>query len=260
MLTYPQLQTGALCQFPVVRKRRTRTVANVAADGTRFTYADAGGGSIEWRLAYNSLSDAELTALQTFQATAEGSLNGFTFVDPAANLLAWSGDLSNTAWNKDPLMTLSGGIADALGGTDGWRAANGGGGEQSLAQTLNAPGGYLYCFSVYARAEQSTSLTLTAGGRSVAYPVGVGWSRLEVAGAGDVNADAVTFAIGLAAGATVELFGPQVEAQAAASVYKASTTGGVYEHARLDGDALEWTSTDLNRHSVTVSIFYANHL
>lgn len=260
MLIYPQLQTGALSQFPVVRKRSTRTVTNVAADGSRFTYADAGGGRIEWRLSYRGLSDEELAALQAFHALAEGSLNDFTFVDPAANLLAWSGDLSNAAWGKDPLVTVSGGITDAFGGTGAWRAVNSGSGQQCITQTLNVPGGYLYSFSVYARAGQETHLILNAGGHSGTYSVGTGWTRLQLSRPGDASADSVTFAIGLAAGASLELFGPQVEAQGSPSAYQASTTGGVYEHARLGGDALQSTSTDMNRHSATVTIFYANHL
>jgi hypothetical protein len=43
-------------------------------------------------LSYTALSDAELAALEQFFASAQGTLNGFTFLDPAANLLAWSED------------------------------------------------------------------------------------------------------------------------------------------------------------------------
>jgi hypothetical protein len=51
-----------------------------------------------------------------------------------------------------------------------------------------------------------------------------------------------------------------VEAQTAASGYKATTLGGVYEDAHLGDDVLAITSTDVNRNSCTVKITHANHL
>jgi hypothetical protein len=70
----------------------------------------------------------------------------------------------------------------------------------------------------------------------------------------------LSFGLELPAGATVAAMGFQAEAQAGASVYKETTTGGVYENARLADDALAITATDVNRHSATVNIIYANHL
>jgi hypothetical protein len=53
----------------------------------------------------------------------------------------------------------------------------------------------------------------------------------------------------------------QVEPQAGASLYKATTTtGGVYENARFRDDVLSLTTTGINCHSATVNIIYANHL
>ena len=70
----------------------------------------------------------------------------------------------------------------------------------------------------------------------------------------------IRFAIEIGAGATVDVYGLQVEAQAGASGYKASTRGGVYEDAHLGDDVLTITTTDVNRHSCTVKIIHANHL
>ena len=260
MLVYPQLTTGALSQFPVIKKRGSRTGVNTAADGSRVVYADPAGGTLEWQPAYSGLSDTELNSMQTFHAAAEGSLNGFTFVDPAANLLSWSEDLSNSAWALAPLLTVSGGAADPFGGTAGWHVNNGGAGPQSIAQTLNAPAGYLYCFSVYLRAAQAGTVTLLSGANRASYTLGPSWSRFELARRGDANAASILFGIELPAGSAVDVFGPQVEAQGAASLYKTSTTGGVYENARFLDDAFQFTSTDVNRHSTKVTIFYANHL
>ena len=260
MLVYPQLTTGALSQFPVMRKRNTRTVVNTAADGSRVVYADTTGGTVLWRLKYAELSDIELNALQTFHAAAEGSLNAFTFLDPAANLLSWSEDLANSCWVQAPLMNITGGVTDANGGTAAWHINNTGAGPQSLSQTLDAPAGYLYCFSVYLRSAQAVTVTLLSGTNRRSYAVGPTWNRLVLARPGNAGASSIQFGIELPANSAVDLFGPQVEAQAAASRYMPSTTGGVYENARFLDDTFRFTTTDVNRHTITLTVFYANHL
>ena len=58
----------------------------------------------------------------------------------------------------------------------------------------------------------------------------------------------------------MEIYGLQVEPQDSPSRYKPGTTGGCYENARLRDDMLTFTTTDMNRHSATVNIFYAHHL
>jgi hypothetical protein len=72
--------------------------------------------------------------------------------------------------------------------------------------------------------------------------------------------DATTFGLEFPAGADVEVAGMQVEAQAGASAYRATTGGGIYEGARLADDALEIATTGMNRHACMVRILYANHL
>src|SRR5271169_2060386 len=117
MPIYPQLGSGATSQFPVRKTRRTRTVVNQAADGSRIKLADPLGAVTEWDLTYTDLSDAEASALLAFYASVEGTLTGFTFLDPAGNLLAASDDLNQAAWQKDPMLSLTGSVSDPLGGT-----------------------------------------------------------------------------------------------------------------------------------------------
>ena len=127
MATYPQLGSGALSQFPVQKNRRARTVVNQAADGRTIKLADPAAKVTEWVLTYAELSDEEATALLGFFAATEGTLNGFTFLDPVGNLLAWSEQLDEAVWQKDPLLTLISGVADPRGGTQAWRLNYGGG-------------------------------------------------------------------------------------------------------------------------------------
>jgi hypothetical protein len=260
MATYPQLESGALSQFPVQKNRRARTVVNRAADGSTIKLADPAAKVTEWLLTYADLNDQEATALLGFFAAAEGRLNGFTFLDPAGNLLAWSDQLDQAVWQKDPLLSLTGGITDPRGGIQAWRLSNSGGAGQALGQTLAAPGEYRYCLSAYVRAATATSVGLTVGSRAVQRVLTKEWTRISWTSNGDAQASSVRFGIETGAGDVVEVYGLQVEAQTAASGYKASKLGGVYEDAHLGDDVLTITSTDANRHSCTVKIIHANHL
>ncbi len=254
MLVYPQLATGALTQFPVRKRRQMRTVVNPAADGSAVKLADPAAEITEWRLEYAGLTDAEAAALEQFFEAAEGTLNGFTFVDPVGNLLAYSEQLNDAAWSADPMLTATAGDPGV------WHLANTGAAAQGITQTLAVPGGYVCSLSVYLRAAQTTSASLVAGAGSRGISVGNAWQRFQYTVSVDAATQTTTFGLQLPAGAAVDAQGFQVEAQPGASVYKATTTGGVYENARLGDDTLAITATDVNQHSATVNIIYANHL
>jgi hypothetical protein len=254
MLVYPQLATGALSQYPVRKRRRVRTVMNTAGDGSTIKYADPGAGTTEWELEYDGLTDGELAVLMAFFEEAEGTLNGFTFLDPTGNLLAWSDELDHAAWQRDPLLA----VQQVAAGT--WRLTNSGGAPQSIGQTLAAPGGYLYCVSVYARAAQAGTAALVAGGMRSNAAIGPEWRRITLAANGQAGEESIRFALEVSAGATVDVRGFQVEPQAGASGYKASTTSGVYANAHFRDDTFAFATLDVNRHSATVNIIHAEHL
>lgn len=253
MIAYPQLANGVISQYPVRKRRRQRTVINRAADGRSIRLADPTGESTEWLLVYSELSDDELTVLQQFFVSAEGALNGFTFLDPTANLLAWSEELTNAVWQRGPFLS-------ATAGTGLWTVSNSGGGPQSISQTISAPGDYLYCFSAYARAAESLEVTMTVGSQRAGRVVSGDWSRLVLTAKGDPGAESVNFGLEIPGGSAVDLRGIQAEAQPGASVYKMSSRGGVYEDARFGDDALTVVTTGPNRNSCTVKIIHANHL
>jgi hypothetical protein len=121
MLVYPQLPTGAIGQFPIHKSRHWRTVLNAAPDGSSIKLADPGGGTTEWQLQYGELSDGELFTLQQFFNSVEGTLIAFTFLDPLSNLLAWSNQLDQSAWEAGPFLGVSNGIADPTGGQAAWQ-------------------------------------------------------------------------------------------------------------------------------------------
>jgi len=222
--------------------------------------ADTSAELTEWQLDYVSLSDGEADALRQFFVTAEGTLNGFTFLDPAGNLVAWSAALEESVWERGPLLSIAGGVADPTGGTAGWRLTNSGAGAQSIAQTLAGPGEYVYCLSVYARSEASTPVTMMAGDNGAVRKITTDWNRISFTANGEAESSSISFGLELPAGASVEIFGIQVEAQTGASVYKATTRGGIYADARLGDDTLSITATGENRHSCTLNIIHAKHL
>ncbi|MGD0498509.1 MAG: hypothetical protein ABSC23_08730 [Bryobacteraceae bacterium] len=260
MLVYPQLGTGALSQFPIRKQRRMRTVVNTASDGSSIKLADPAGETTAWQLAYAGLTDGEIAALEQFFASAEGSLNGFTFVDPTANLLAWSGQLGNSAWARGPALSVTGGIADPAGGALAWRLTNQGAAAQTISQTLAAPGAYVYCLSAYARAATAGTVTMFVGANRADRTITTQWSRIVFTASGNASAASIGFGLEMPAGAVVDVFGIQAEAQAGASTYKSSTASGVYENARLLDDELKVTSNDVNSHSCTVNIIHVNDL
>jgi hypothetical protein len=240
--------------------RQKRTITNTLGDMSTIKLADPQAEIIHWRLEYSALSDAEVLNLQQFHLAAEGSLNVFTFLDPTANLFAWSDQLDNAVWSTDPFLTLTGGISDPTGGTNAWHLSNSGGAPQSILQTINAPGAYTYCVSAYGRAAVGGGVTILLGGDRTPLSLGSTWMRITTSGHGDPMASSIGFGLEVAAGESLDVFGMQVEAQPTASGYKSSSTGGVYEGAYLLDDTLSFTTTDVNRHSVTVNIAYANRL
>jgi hypothetical protein len=255
MRCFPQLLTGALCQYPIRKRRYSRTVVNRFLDGREIKLADGAGGSIEWQLSYQELSDEEATLLQSFFLDMEGNLQPFTFLDPTDNLLSWSEKFDEATWQRDGLLQLYGGLADPNGGTGAFRVRNAGGAGQKLRQTLNLPAGNYYSFSVWARAAAGKEIRLMRGLESCTRSLGASWERLVFAASSNDTGTTVEFAIELPPGATIDLFGAQVEAQIGASGYKKTTSaGGVHTNTRFAEGGLLMTATAPGRNGCLIRL------
>jgi hypothetical protein len=232
-----------MAQYPLHRHRQWRGITNTLESGETITLRDAPGGSIQWRLRYQELTDAEVAKLTGFFQTSRGEAGSFGFVDPFANLLGWSDDLSKPDWQK-ALLTVSGGLTDPLGMQRAWDVRNGNGAEQSLSQTLAIPGEYTACFSAYVRSDSVATVGIARGSKRVNMPAGPQWKRIQISGAGAEGAAESTFSIVLPAGNTVRVFGPQVEAQPSPSIYRSSgTAAGILEETRFLGGELKVVHT-----------------
>ena len=251
---FPQVASGAMAQFPVQRKRQWRAITNVLESGELISLADADGGQIEWRLSYQDLTDAEVANLTGLFAASGGEAIPFGFVDPFANLLGWSENLTQAGWQAGTL-TLTGGLGDPMGTLRAWAVQNSGGAEQRLSQTVGVPGVYTVCFSVYVRADFAGTVGLLRDSTRVNFPIGAQWKRIQISGPGASGAAQSTFSLAVGAGTTVRVFGLQVEAQPWPSPYRSTVAAaGILGETRFaDGDlAVTNTAPGLSACQVTL--------
>ncbi|MCC7176604.1 MAG: hypothetical protein IT159_15530 [Bryobacterales bacterium] len=259
MLYFPQLESGAMTQYPFVKQRIFRTVSNSLADGRTVKLGDPGATRILWEFTFEGLVEQERETLEEFFQTVEGRLRDFVLLDPADNLLAWSGDLEAASWSRGPLISLTGGLGDPEGGSGAFAAVNAGAAPQSIQQTVNAPGRYWYCFSVYARSSTSAAVSLfrSSGGvtEERVCALSAEWTRFVLSGRAESTAESVVFGVTLPAGAALELYGMQAEAQPAPSVYRKTTSRtGLYANARFEEDALSVRTDGPETHACRVRI------
>jgi len=256
---YPQLTTGAVAQFPVTRNTYLRTVANQLPSGYTIRMADTGFQKVQWRLRYSALTDGEQASIESLFEASEGQLNTFTFLDPTDNLLMWSEDWTQTVWTPDPLLQVTAGVSDPLGGTNAMQLTNTAQTTQRIIQNTNAPSSFVYCYSLYVRSAvpATIQLVVTATGQTNLTPVATGtaWTRVTYSGSLSVQQDAVAFGVQLPPGVQVDAFGAQVEAQPGAGLYKKTIDlGGVYTSTRFSSDLLLVTATAIDQNSCQINL------
>ncbi len=255
MLVFPQLITGASALYPVKRTSIQRTVVNTLGDGSTVIFADPDAAANQWELHASGITLDEWNAIQALFVATSGMWQTFTFLDPTGNLLAQSEDFSATAWTNGALIQLTPGVTDPFGTTRATAAVNAGEASEGITQTLAVPANFHYCLSVWAQSAGGSSVTLTMGGAQQTFALGPGWSRISFSTNLGTTATSVTFGAQLAAGASVNLFGMQAEAQLAASDYKMTTTrGGVFLKARFGTDQLTVTAQGTDVFDAVIAI------
>jgi hypothetical protein len=258
MIVFPQLSSGAMAQFPFLRRIAFRTLVNRAADGAEIRASDVDFAERVWLLSVNELSDQEWQEITDLFEQVEGRLQSFLFLEPGANLLSWPEQLSNPAWSMGAGLNVAGGQADPLGGTGAVHITSGGA-SGSVTQTLNAPASFRYAGSIWARTAQSGALLQVDDGASqlvqAAFDNSNQWRRYSVGYNLPSASEFVALRIVVPANSTVEVFGPQLEAQASPSPYKKTLDqAGVYPNARFDQDALGDRLIGVGRHSGEIRI------
>lgn len=262
MLVFPQLVTGAAALYPLMKRLVRRTAVNDLSDGSAVRLEDPDASTSEWELRAKGLTQTEAGSIEAlFDATA-GRWKTFTFLDPAGNLLANSEEFDAPVWSNGPLIQLTSGIADPLGTTRATRAINAGITVQGVTQALAAPGTFQYCLSVWARSQANSEVTLslsTAGSNvTKVFTLTGQWVRVTLSGNLSQNTEQVTFGVQMDAGASVDLFGMQVEPQPASSDYKRTgASGGVRSNARFAGDRIRVTAQSTDVYDAVIRIVSA---
>ena len=259
MLYYPQLMTGTVGQFPLTQRMTIRTVANELISGDAVRTSDPNEQLIRWQLQYSGLTDSEWLSIEQLFETMEGRLGTFTFLDPSNNLLSWSEDWTKSVWTADPLLQVVKGMQDALGGTNAMQLTNTSQTAQRIMQTVGGASWFQYCSSVYVRSDASctVALVISASGQELKNIIGTSqnWGRVVYPAMLAVTQDGIAFGLEIPAGARIQAFGAQLEAQAGASEYKKTDDHcGVYSKTRFDTDALQVTTDALGRNASAVSL------
>lgn len=252
MLVFPQLSTGASALYPAERKYLARTVVNALADGSAVVFSDPDAATREWDLRANGLTLAEWTSIEALFQAVSGRLGAFTFLDPVSNLLVRSEEFNTPVWNNSPLIQLTSGIGDPVGSLRATRVVNTGSAGGAVAQTLDVPGNFRYALSAWAKTTAGSGVRLianTAGGSAMrSFTLTDQWNRLAMNVGFGLSTESVAFGAELDAGASVDLFGMQVESQQGVSDYKkTAASSGIYSGARFAQDELTVTarSTDV---------------
>lgn len=254
MPAFPQLASGAMAQMPLQRAIRFRSRSNVARDGSVVRLGDQDFEERTWHLAFRDLTDAEWQALEDLFAASEGRLGVFTFLEPGANLLRWSEELLLAPWVVSG--TATDGQPDPLGGSRGSRLTAG----SSAVQPAAVPSSYQYTASAWVRsAGTGAKIRLDdSGALAVEQDVEASgqWRRYVLRYSGGSATDAMRLTL-TAGAAALDVYGPQLEAQLAASAYKVSTAqAGVFPNTRFDQDALIDEASGVARHDTRIRLLW----
>ena len=82
MAKFPQLRTGAVAQYPIVRREQFRNQTVRFVDGTDQRYRDGGAPKQRWEIVLSGLDESELAALEEFFMANQGAYGSFAFADP----------------------------------------------------------------------------------------------------------------------------------------------------------------------------------
>lgn len=233
----PQLQSKSAVQWNVTRTIVQSGSVNELADGSFLR-----GGVLRplrrtWDLEYVGLTGAEFDALAEFAYMVNKVEEGFVFVDPMANMLRQSEDLTEAAWIRSAFCDVTAiGVGDH--GMAVHEVASQSAGVESLSQDVNVSGQGWLCGSCWVRTEGAASgAVIMRSGTGVwrsGFVAGPEWHRVRVSGLVTMESEPMQFTIEVIPDGTVEVRGVQLEHQACASGYKPSAeVAGIHLGSRI---------------------------
>lgn len=257
MLFFPQLATGASCQYPFAKSRRVRTIQSASPSGTVVKMPDELAGYVEWDLQFRGLSDAEAASIQALFDSTGGRYKEFAFLDPSDNLLQWSEDFDHPVWERNALLVLTTGRPDGAGGSGATRIANISQAALRIEQRIDAPAWYEYAFSIFLRSDDPKAVRLTRSATDETQIAeclaSTDWRRCVLAGHLTSSNESVRFGVEIPAGTALDIFACQVEGQPGASPYhRTRSRSGLYRRCRFGSDSLRITTQGQNDHGCRV--------
>ncbi len=82
MTTFPLLKTSAVAQYPAQRNLAFQNQTLRFVDGREQRYRDSAGPLHRWQIRLDQLDESELTAVEEFFASNQGTFANFAFTDP----------------------------------------------------------------------------------------------------------------------------------------------------------------------------------
>lgn len=237
MSCFPQLKSGAMCQYPVQFRRKFRTVLEETLDGRQIRWSDVDSQSVEWECEFAGLDAEEWNTLRLFHESVEGRLHTFIFPDPMDNLLRWSEDLAQVTWQKDPYLLLSGGNSDPLGANGAYSLQNTNVVAQKIVQSVLLPGNYTATLSAWIRGASASFLKVAGDSYLQFFPDHPDWVRISATFDSGSSVTSSQFGVEIPGGSSVQIFGMQLEAQITSSPYKKTNQqSGIHSNARFVED------------------------
>lgn len=109
-VTFPQLKTTAVAQYPAKKLLQFKNQAIRFLDGTEQRYRDCAGPLHRWEIRLDQLDEGEVAALEQFFAADQGMFARFAFTDP------WDGEIySSCSLGSDEMAAMA--LAEMNGAT-----------------------------------------------------------------------------------------------------------------------------------------------
>lgn len=266
MAIFPQLNSqGLLVQRPARRSFLHRTSLESAEWGAQFARSHRTEPLGRWNLVY-TLSDAELAILEAFYVARGGKLESFTWLDPNGNLMRYSEDFTQTAWEKFT-VTVADAQGDPFGGIRAMKTTSSGSNGMLAASVLPDGGasGFLITASVWVRSDTNFDLSLgfidsgfSVLSNSVIPVVADKWVRLSHTARLATNLPIrmlIGGFAGWASGTILHLFGAKAAPLSASGAYVRSPQNWGYRtKVRFDNDALVVRQLGPNQNQVSIDL------
>ena len=279
---FPQIHSNALItQLPYSSGQAYETIVQDVETGMCWSYARRGGTQPtgystsplgKFALNFLCITDAEVATLRAFFQDRCGRLKAFRLLDPGGNLLQYSEDFSQAAWDKSSGVSILGATTDPFGKSLATRLQATTSNAMLLATVGPVDGGldgFVVCVSAWLKAEsagQSAFLGFVDSGfaqlRGVTVPVSVGvWKRYSfTATFWDSNYFRVILGgYGTWDATVIDAYGFQCVPMKGAGAYVQSPSAYSYHpNCRFDTDTFECRALGPNQNSLVLQCLEFN--